>query len=70
MVILENGWIISVINNGYGKEENLLEIGLKNPDIIDFNNWKIKGWLSFEDVYKLIKEIEKNPIEIYNSLSY
>jgi hypothetical protein len=65
-----NGWSLSIINNGYGKEKGLYEIGLwkEKSDIAD--TIKIEGWLSLDEVLKYIEQIVIDPLKVYVGLSH
>jgi hypothetical protein len=64
-----NGWTLSVINDGYGKEKGLYEIGLwkDKSDVAD--TVKVEGWLTLDEVLKYIEQIIIDPLKVYVSLS-
>ena len=63
-----SGWTLSVINDGYGKEKGLYEIGLwkVGSDIAD--TIKFEGWLSLDDVLGYIERIISDPLKVYADL--
>lgn len=63
-----DGWKVSVISDGYGKEYGLFELGLKKESCSELACWHIQGFLSFEDVLDLIEKITVNPLKVYANL--
>ncbi len=70
IALMENGnWRFSVIDDGYGSDVGLLEVGIWETDDIKngpvHENVRVLGFLEFSRVLELYKEFMENPEGTY-----